>query len=217
MSGVRPIEGLPKPGGHHYPERHREVLSQALRLFAERGYAGASLRELARRLGIRQPSLYHYFRSKDELVEQILDYFGVGGAATMMEGEPHMPADIVDLPAALSLYTRYLYDHTDWPLFVRFMFALAAENRSFTPRLREMFVERSSELTNILLRHYVESGQIAEADAKHLARMVLSAHALPLIEERLLFPEGTRHPDLEPYFAYVVESARAAIEAKKRA
>ncbi|MBX7192771.1 MAG: TetR/AcrR family transcriptional regulator [Sandaracinaceae bacterium] len=217
MNGARRIEGLPTPRGHEYPPRHREVLAQALRLFAERGYAGASLRELARRLGIQQPSLYHYFRSKDELVEQVLDYFGVGGAATMIaHEEPHVPADIADLPAALSLFVRYLYDHTDWALFVRFMFLLAAENRSFTPRLREMFVERSNELTSILLRHYVESGQIDAEDAKHLSRMILAAHALPLIEERLLFPDDSRHPDLEPYFAFIVESARVVIEAKRK-
>lgn len=211
--GARRVEGLPTPGGHDFSERHREVLAHALRLFAERGYAGASLRELARRLGIQQPSLYHYFRSKDELVEQVLDYFGVGGAATMrLEGEPHVPADVADLPATLGLFVRFLYDHTDWPLFVRFLFLLAAENRSFTPRLREMFVERSNELTSILLSHYVDSGQIDREAATHLSRMVTSALALPLIEERLLFPDGTRHPDLDPYFTFVVECARSYVE-----
>ena len=45
-------------GGQELGERHREVLRVAMHLFAERGYAGASLRELARRLGMQQPSLY---------------------------------------------------------------------------------------------------------------------------------------------------------------
>ncbi len=35
---------------------------------------GASLRRLAARLGMSQPSLYHYFTSKDELITAILDY-----------------------------------------------------------------------------------------------------------------------------------------------
>lgn len=192
------------------------MLAEALRLLAERGYAGASLRELARRLGIRQPSLYHYFRSKEELVSQVLDYYGVGGAGMMVEGELHIPEDVAELPAALCLYVRYLYDHTDWPLFVRVMFVLAAEQRSFTPRLREMFVERSNELTRVLLRHYVESAQIDEQSAAHLSRMVLSALALPLMEERVLFPDDARHPDLEPYFAFVIDTARAAVAARRR-
>ena len=45
-----------------------ERLTQiALQLFAERGYAGTSLAAIAKRLGIRKPSLYNYYGSKDEL------------------------------------------------------------------------------------------------------------------------------------------------------
>ncbi len=44
----------------------------ALELFAARGYSGTSLAEIAGRLGIRKPSLYNYYRSKDEL---FLDLF----------------------------------------------------------------------------------------------------------------------------------------------
>ena len=48
-------------------------LSQvALELFAARGYSGTSLADIAGRLGIRKPSLYNYYRSKDEL---FLDLF----------------------------------------------------------------------------------------------------------------------------------------------
>ena len=65
--------------GAELSDRHREVLREAMRLFAERGYVGTSLRELARRVGMQQPSLYHYFRSKEELVEQILATYGFGG------------------------------------------------------------------------------------------------------------------------------------------
>lgn len=215
MSTGKLVEGLPRPRGHELAPRHREVLTQGLRLFAERGYAGASLRELARRLGIRQPSLYHYFASKDALVEQIIDYFGVGGAGITV-AEAWMPAEVEELPAAISAYVRFLYDHTDWPLFVRFMFALASENRSFAPRLREMFVEQSAELTRLLLAHYVESGQMDATEVAFVSRMVLSATALPLIEERLLFPEGTKHPDLDAYLDFVVRTTRTALEARKK-
>ncbi|MEO1084993.1 MAG: TetR/AcrR family transcriptional regulator [Acidobacteriota bacterium] len=49
--------------------RLREVATE---LFAERGYAGTSLGEIASRLGIRTPSLYNHTRSKDAL---FLDLF----------------------------------------------------------------------------------------------------------------------------------------------
>ena len=51
-----------------------ERLSQvALELFAERGYSGTSLAQIAQRLGIRKPSLYNYYRSKDELFLELFE------------------------------------------------------------------------------------------------------------------------------------------------
>ncbi|WP_308251914.1 TetR/AcrR family transcriptional regulator [Pseudonocardia sp. KRD291] len=48
------------------------VLDQALTLFAERGYHGTPLSEIAEALGIRTPSLYNHMGSKHELLETIL-------------------------------------------------------------------------------------------------------------------------------------------------
>lgn len=43
----------------------------ATRLFAERGYAGSSLRDLAREAGMSLSGLYHHFDSKDELLYEL--------------------------------------------------------------------------------------------------------------------------------------------------
>ena len=196
------------------PPRHREVLLAGLTLIAERGYAGASLRELARRLGMQQPSLYHYFASKEELVHQIIEHFGVG-ADGVTPDVAMLPEDVLDLPMALASYVKLLYAHTTWPLFVRFMFALASDERSFAPKLREMFVERSRVLAEHALRRYVDAGQISEEDAHFLVRLVLSAIALPLIEEHLLFPVGKGHQDMDGYGQYVVDVVRAGLLARR--
>jgi AcrR family transcriptional regulator len=45
----------------------------ALTLFAERGYHGTALSEIATALGIRTSSLYNHMRSKQELLETIVD------------------------------------------------------------------------------------------------------------------------------------------------
>jgi AcrR family transcriptional regulator len=47
--------------------RERQVLELAEALFAERGYAGASMEELARRAGVTKPVVYELFGSKDAL------------------------------------------------------------------------------------------------------------------------------------------------------
>ena len=52
--------------------RKEEILVEATRLFAERGYEGASMGDLAERVGLRKASLFHHFPSKDVLYATVL-------------------------------------------------------------------------------------------------------------------------------------------------
>ena len=49
------------------------VLQVAQVLFAGRGYRGTSLRDIAKRIGIKAPSLLHHFPSKQQLYLAVLD------------------------------------------------------------------------------------------------------------------------------------------------
>jgi AcrR family transcriptional regulator len=48
------------------------ILLEASRLFAARGYRGTSTHDIAAAVGIRQPSLYKHFTSKQEIAEELL-------------------------------------------------------------------------------------------------------------------------------------------------
>ena len=49
-----------------------EVLDRAVGLFAERGFAGTSLKDVADAVGLSRPAIYYYFPSKDALLEELL-------------------------------------------------------------------------------------------------------------------------------------------------
>ena len=55
------------------PVRERQLLELAEALFAERGYGGASMDELARRAGVTKPVVYELFGSKDGLFGACVD------------------------------------------------------------------------------------------------------------------------------------------------
>lgn len=50
-----------------------DILRQATRLFAAKGFDGTSVQEVAEAVGIRKPSLLYHFPSKDELRQAVLD------------------------------------------------------------------------------------------------------------------------------------------------
>lgn len=54
-------------------ERRREIIVAAAQLFGESGYTHASMRELAKRVGLSQPLLLHYFSNKEDLLVEVLN------------------------------------------------------------------------------------------------------------------------------------------------
>ena len=55
--------------------KQEQLFNTAASLFAEKGYHGTSISDLAQAMGMRKGSLYHYFKSKEELLFRLLDEY----------------------------------------------------------------------------------------------------------------------------------------------
>ena len=53
------------------PDRRRELLDAAVRVFARKGFRAARVGDIAEEAGVAHGLLYHYFRSKEEVLETI--------------------------------------------------------------------------------------------------------------------------------------------------
>lgn len=59
---------LPPPRNARFDSRLADILTHAAHVFCEKGYEGASMRDLSRATGMSLAGLYYYFKSKERLL-----------------------------------------------------------------------------------------------------------------------------------------------------
>src|SRR5512147_1507361 len=69
---IVPSRRPPKPAPADTDKRAK-ILDAATRVFAERGFFGAQVADIARRAGIAAGTIYLYFRSKDDVLLSVFD------------------------------------------------------------------------------------------------------------------------------------------------
>ena len=72
MSRARtPRETSPSQDETFEPEKRRAILHAAVRVFADKGYHGCRIADVARAANVAYGLVYHYFRNKEELLESV--------------------------------------------------------------------------------------------------------------------------------------------------
>ena len=103
---------------HQQPSRpgataRDEILDAAAELFTTQGFASTSTRSIADAVGIRQSSLYHHFKTKDDILEDLLEGT-VSGGLRFARAVAALPAAHggTESPAGSRLHAVALYDGT---------------------------------------------------------------------------------------------------------
>lgn len=95
------------------PSRKGIILREAARLFREKGYRASTLRELARRSGVKGGSIYYHFTSKQEILYRIMDET-MSHLLLGLEQETREERDPVRrLNRAIAFHIRYHLENQD--------------------------------------------------------------------------------------------------------
>jgi AcrR family transcriptional regulator len=72
-------------------DRREQILQAAQKLFADKGFRETNLNDVATQLGFRRQAVYHYFRSKEEILYELIDR---AGQTIATSAQPTLDADL---------------------------------------------------------------------------------------------------------------------------
>jgi AcrR family transcriptional regulator len=132
--------------------RERQLVELAEPLFAERGYAGTSMQELARRAGVTKPVIYELFESKDGLFRACVDRAIERMAASVVEAFRSESEPEARLRAGGLAFLRFARDNrVAWDLMAmqgRFADQAQSVRRSQAQLIRTLMEEIAPEGTD---------------------------------------------------------------------
>ena len=186
-------------------ERTRlRILEAGLDLFSRRGYEGASMDDIALELEATKGLLYHYFRSKEEILAAILREHPLRVAIESIEAG----IEGRDLNTALSLVTsESLRTMRENRAFIRFLMLEAQSSRGQAEVVFREVVDRWTAAYESIIAPHLPSTERPSA-------RLLSRQLVDIILAAFIRNELARHPidDLEEYLQEAVETVIARIE-----
>lgn len=163
----------------------RKILDKALELFSTQGYDAVSVGEIAKAVGIKAPSLYNHFPSKQAIFDAIVE----STAAQYEEDTGKIDIHVQDVKQDISVFSEI----TEEALFEKVwqIFEYSLHNEPISRFRRMMTIEqfRSPELAALYSRRYVDrmmeyhanifraliaAGEIQKEDPDVLAMMYVS-------------------------------------------
>ena len=163
----------------------QRILDKALELFSTQGYDSVSVGEIAKAVGIKAPSLYNHFPSKQAIFDAIMEATAAQYEADTDQINIHVQNAAQDIPVFTEITADALFEK------VRQIFEYSLHNETISRFRRMMTIEqfRLPELAALYSKRYVErvldyhagifraliaAGEITAEDPDALAMMYVS-------------------------------------------
>ncbi len=187
--------------------RPAEIVTAALEVFAERGFAAARLDDIAARAGVSKGALYLYFETKQELFEAVVrdtvlpDLDAVEQVATNLELPFRQLAPLLVARLALLLTTSSL------PAVAKMVIA---ESRNFPDLARvwhDQVVSRALGVLTGVIKAAQARGEVRSGDPRFHALSIAGPMLMGVLWREVLEPVGAEPIDLPALAMQHVETA----------
>ena len=155
------------------------ILDETLTLFAENGYDGTSVEQIAEKVGIKAPSLYNHFDSKETLIREMYEY-------VREQSKADIPASLPDYDdktayEILSAYVGNYGQMVSSGALLNFYKVIYSE-RTTNPDAAQILIEETNKMvaaTRALFQVLVEQGKLKIDDIDNAAlSFAMTIHSL---------------------------------------
>lgn len=183
------------------------ILNSALTLFAEKGYDGVGVDLIAEKAGLKGPSIYKHFKSKEEildvLINQVENYYATNFGSEMNVGK--IP-DTVDelINRSLERIEFTLHDET-----IKKVRRVLSMEQFRNPRIAQIFTRHSMDSIQGMYRKIFEGMMdtgLIKKDDPHMLSMSFAAPITLLIQmcDREPERENEAMEQIKDYLYYAV-------------
>lgn len=157
----------------------RAIVDAAMRIFAEKGFAGTSIREICGLAGVTKPVLYYHFRDKVHLYRELM--INTFGASLKLHLEASNTKGTVRqrLIRIVANDFKTVREEPERVQFLLRMIFAPEDERPYFDYVREM--ERQRQVIAGVLQEGINAG-IARGDARELATALMGMNLMAILE-----------------------------------
>lgn len=157
-----------------------KIIYEALSLFSVKGYDAVSIRQIASAVGIKESSIYNHFKSKQDILNKIIDetlkrYYSTLDNVQVPKSEDDNVSELYDnitddvfLDMCTKIFLFYLKD--DYISKLRRLLTIEQYgNKEIGETFRYVFIDKILETQRQVLQKFIDSGRFIQGDAYTMA------------------------------------------------
>ena len=154
-------------------DRREQIIDAAMRVFSQKGFTGATNKDIAREADITPGLIYYYFENKEKLMEAVIE------RRSPLRLVTSLPAQVLTMPP--QVFLRFvirqvlgIIEGENFVQLIRVMLPEVIRNPAVTPMIAGFFQRVLGFLTSYF-ESKMEAGELRRADASLTAQVFLGS------------------------------------------
>ncbi len=169
----------------------KKIIAVAKEVFIEKGFDGASMSDIAARVGINRPTLHYYYRTKDKMFQAVF-------LSIIQSFIPKIQDVFVDdnkpfsekIKIVVDTYLEVAKNNPYMPMFV--MREINRNAKDFIKAVKPVYMDKFLNQIAIYLQSAMDKGDIKQVPLRIVFNTFYGLMSFPFLSKNLIFMESDK-------------------------